>query len=184
MTEFEDDNDIDNEEWSDEWEYGKSKSQVKRDLNELKSLGKQLIDLPLRDLNKLVLPESLLEAVVDAQSMSKGALKRQVGFIGGIIANEDYEKIARDLALLKQPHQGQVKQFHQLEMWRDKLLADDETIYGQLISTFPGFDVQHVRQLVRNAQREQKLSKPPKSARLVFQYLQSLQKVNAEVTQS
>jgi ribosome-associated protein len=165
----------DGENWPEDWENEKSKSQVKRELLALRELGKQLISLPKRDLDKLDLPEDIYDAVLKAQSMSKGALKRQTGFIGGLMAEYEHEEIARKLELLKQPHQGQVKQFHQLEEWRDRLLEGDDSVYGELISEFTDFDVQHIRQLVRNAQREAKQNKPPKSARLVFQYLQQLQ---------
>jgi ribosome-associated protein len=165
----------DDENWPEDWENEKSKSQVKRELLALRELGKQLISLPKRDLDKLGLPEDIYDAVLKAQSMSKGALKRQTGFIGGLMAEYEHEEIARKLELLKQPHQGQVKQFHQLEEWRDRLLEGDDSVYGELISEFTDFDVQHIRQLVRNAQREAKQNKPPKSARLVFQYLQQLQ---------
>ena len=34
---------------------------------------------------------------------------------------------------------------------------------------------QHLRQLVRNARREQQLEKAPKSSRMLFQYLAQLQ---------
>jgi ribosome-associated protein len=166
---------INEESWPQDWDNEKSKTQVKKELQALRDLGKALIALPQRELDKLDLPETLREAIDDAQSMSKGALKRQTGFIGGLIAELDHESIEHQLALSKQPHQGQVKQFHQLESWRDRLLADDDDVYGELISEYEGFDVQHVRQLVRNAAREAKQNKPPKAARQVFQYLQDLQ---------
>lgn len=172
MSEFDHDQD---ESWPQEWALEKSKTQVKRELQALRDLGKQLMALSKRDLDKLDLPDELMEAIIAAQSMSKGALKRQTGFIGGLIADTDHEDIERKLQQLKQPHQGQVKQFHQLENWRDRLLAGDDDVYGELIAEFEDFDVQHVRQLVRNAAREAKQNKPPKSARLVFQYLQDLQ---------
>ncbi len=172
MSEFEQGSE---ENWPQEWDNEKSKTQVKKELQALRELGRELINLPKRDLNKLDLPDELREAVDDARSMSKGALKRQTGFIGGLIAALDHASIERQLAQLQQPHQGQVKQFHQLEDWRDRLLAGDDAVYGELINEFEDFDVQHVRQLVRNAVREAKQNKPPKSARQVFQYLQDLQ---------
>lgn len=175
MSEYDDFDSQDNENWPEDWENEKSKTQVKRELQALRDLGKQLISLPKRDLDKLELPEDLYDSVIQAQSMTKGALKRQTGFIGGLISEYDHEEISRKLDLLKQPHQGQVKQFHQLEEWRDRLLEGDDSVYGELITEFHDFDVQHTRQLVRNAQREAKQNKPPKSARLVFQYLQQLQ---------
>lgn len=162
--------------YADEFGDEKSKSQVKRELQELKDLGRTLVELTSRDLNKLNLDEDLHEAVVAAQSMSKGALKRQIGFIGGLIANMDYASIQQDLENLRQPHQGQVKQFHQLEQWRDQLLAGDTNTLNELIAEFAEFDIQYVRQLIRNASREQQQNKPPKSARLLFQYLQQCQR--------
>lgn len=160
-----------------QFELEKSKTQVKKELQALRDLGRKLMELPERDLLKLALPEDILEAVTDGQSMSKGALKRQTGFLGGLLAEADHEAIERKLVQLRQPHQGRVREFHQLENWRDRLLSGDDDVYGELIAEFEDFDVQHVRQLVRNAAREARQNKPPKSARLVFQYLKELQQI-------
>ncbi len=159
----------------DEFEDEKSKSQIKRELLELKALGRTLITLPVKDLDKLVLPERLYESVVKAQSMSHGALKRETGFIGRLIADEDHETIAANVAKLKQAHQGEVKQFHELEQWRDHLLSGNNDVMTMLHQQLESFDGQYVRQLVRNAAKEAKLNKSPKSARLLFKYLQTCQ---------
>jgi len=159
----------------DEFEDEKSKSQIKRELLELKALGRTLISLPVKDLDKLVLPERLYESVVKAQSMSHGALKRETGFIGRLIADEDHETIAANVAKLKQFHQGEVKQFHELEQWRDHLLSGNNDVMTMLHHQLESFDGQYVRQLVRNAAKEAKLNKSPKSARLLFKYLQTCQ---------
>lgn len=159
----------------DELEDEKSKSQVKRELLELKALGRTLISLPVKDLDKLSLSERLYDSVIKAQSMSHGALKRETGFIGRIIADEDHEMITANVAKLKLVHQGEVKQFHQLEQWRDQLLDGDNDVMTMLHQQFGTFDGQYARQLVRNAAKEAKLNKPPKSARLLFKYLQTCQ---------
>jgi len=159
----------------DEFEDEKSKSQIKRELLELKALGRTLISLPVKDLDKLALPERLYESVVKAQAMSHGALKRETGFIGRLIADEDHETIAANVAKLKQVHQGEVKQFHELEQWRDQLLSGDNDLMTMLHQQFESFDGQYVRQLVRNAAKEAKLNKSPKSARTLFKYLQTCQ---------
>jgi ribosome-associated protein len=111
--------------------------------------------------------------------MTHGALKRQVGFLGGIIANSEYETIQENLTKLRQAHNGKVKEFHQLEQWRDELLSNNKDIMNVLVATFADLDIQYVRQLVRNAQKETKQNKAPKSARLLFKYLQEQQeKIN------
>jgi ribosome-associated protein len=167
-------------EFKDDWDEDfKSKTQVKQELNELKELGRDLIALPVIDLDKLNLPEDVYDNVLKAKKMTHGALKRQVGFLGGIIANSEYETIQENLTKLRQAHNGKVKEFHQLEQWRDELLSNNKDIMNVLVATFADLDIQYVRQLVRNAQKETKQNKAPKSARLLFKYLQEQQeKIN------
>ena len=165
--------DENNEEWNDS-EF-KSKSEVKRELLELKELGRALINLPIKDLNKLNLTERLMDAVLKAQPMTHGAQKREIGRVGKLMVDEDYEQIQENLKKIKQAHNGEVKQFHRLEQWRDELLAGDKEVMNVLVSTFEDLDIQYVRQLIRNAQKEVKQEKTPKSARLLFKYLQDQQ---------
>ncbi len=165
------------DEFDDEWDENyKSKTQVKNELNELKELGRELIALPLADLDRLSLSEDVYDNVLKAKKMTHGALKRQVGFLGAVIANSDYETTQANLAKLRQAHNGEVKKFHQLEQWRDELLADNKDVMNVLVATFADLDIQYVRQMTRNAQKEAKQNKPPKSARLLFKYLQEQQR--------
>jgi len=161
--------------YEDEWEDEKSKSEVKRELLALKELGKELLKLPVKDLGKLNLSERLYEALLKAQDMKKGALKRQTATIGGLIVHEDHDSIKQSIEKIRQEHNGQVKQFHQLEQRRDELLAGDNEVMSILRNQFDSFDMQHVRQLVRNANKEAAAEKPAKSARLLFKYLQQCQ---------
>jgi len=165
--------DENNEQWNED-EF-KSKSEIKRELLDLKDLGKELIALPVKDLNKLNLTERLMDAVLKAQPMTHGALKREIGRVGKIMVDEEYEQIQENLKKIKQAHNGEVKQFHQLELWRDELIAGDKEVMNVLVSTFEGLDIQYVRQLIRNAQKEAKQEKTLKSARLLFKYLQEQQ---------
>lgn len=152
-----------------------SKSQIKRELLAIKELGRELVELPNRDLAKLNLDQDLLDQIIKAKGLTHGALKRQIGFIGGLLAHEDAELIQANLTKLRQAHNGEVKQFHQIEQWRDQLLAGDDSVMTVLRNQFEDFDIQHVRQLVRNATKEASQNKPPKSARVLFKYLQQCQ---------
>ncbi len=78
---------------------------------------------------------------------------------------EDEESIRTMLYKLQQPHKDDMKAFHQLEQWRDQLLQGDHALLEELAKKFDNFDRQHIRQLIRNAKKEQELNKPPKSAR-------------------
>ncbi|EMR12318.1 hypothetical protein MPL1_10818 [Methylophaga lonarensis MPL] len=163
------------EDFDDDLPIGKSKSQIKRELDQLKDLGRKLMSLGPNDLEKLDLPENIYEAVLKSHAMQKGALKRQTSYLGGLIAKSDWQAIQKNLQQLRQPERQKVEQFHQLEQWRDQLLAGDDSVFALLKAKFPEFDIQHVRQLQRNASRESAQNKPPKSARQLFRYLQQMQ---------
>ena len=156
-------------------ELAKSKSQVKREMQALRDLGKELVDLPAGDLNKFNFSESLYDAILLAQHSKREALRRQLQHIGKLLREEDEAAIRQALALISQPQREEVKAFHEIEQWRDQLIAGDDEVINQLVSRFPGADRQHLRQLVRNARKETQLQKAPKSARLLFQYLKELQ---------
>ncbi|HEX5055660.1 MAG TPA: ribosome biogenesis factor YjgA [Gammaproteobacteria bacterium] len=152
----------------------KSKTQIKLEVLELKDLGKELVGLPEKALRKLPLSESFLDAILDARRFSRGALQRQLRYIAGLAPNEDVAAIRKALDELRQPHFRQVREFQQLEQWRDRLLAGDEALLSELAERFAQLDRQHLRQLARNALREREQNKPPKSARALFQYLSEL----------
>ncbi len=159
----------------DELEYeGPSKTQIKREYKELHNLGKQLLDLPVKKLRKLSLSEDLLESVLQGKNMERGALKRQMKYIGGVLVEEDTDKIRLALEIMKQPHHDEVNVFHEIEKWRDDLIAGDQELLNELVGRFQQADRQYMRQLVRNATREIQQNKPPKSSKILFKYLKEL----------
>lgn len=152
-----------------------NKTQLKRELRVLNDLGKVLIALSDAELKKMPLSEAMCIAIKDGKRFQRGALQRQLRRIVSLMRHEDVPAIQLALERLKQPSKEQQAQLHRLERWRDSLLAGDETVYEKLIDQFPHIDRQHLRQLVRNGIYEKKHEKPPKSARLLFKYLSSIQ---------
>lgn len=150
----------------------KSKSQTKRELHALQDLGELLVELPVKQLQQLPLSEPLRQAVLEAKTFSRRALQRQIKYIGRLLPREDVDAIRRALEGAQQPHREQVRAFHETEQWRDRLLAGDEELLNELVERFDA-DRQHLRQLVRNAQKEQAQNKSPRSARMLFQYLRN-----------
>ena len=78
--------------------------------------------------------------------------------------------------------QASTQALHQLETWRDDLIAGKTGVIDELCQRSPAADRQHLRQLARNAQKEQEQAKPPKSARVLFRYLRELMQA-AEASQ-
>ena len=54
------------------------------------------------------------------------------------------------------------------------LIRDGDKALSGVIDRFPQADRQHLRQLVREAQREKKADKPPAASRRLFRYLREL----------
>lgn len=149
-----------------------SKSQQKRESEALQALGEELVKLPPNKLAKFPLPEKLEAAIKEAQRISaRGGHKRQLQYIGKIMRQIDAEPIQRAMDELKKEHLHENARLHQLEQWRDRLIADGDAALAELLENQPNLDRQHLRQLMRNAQQEAKQNKPPKSARELFRYL-------------
>ena len=152
----------------------KSKSRIKRELLALQDLGRELTQLSEKYLVKLPLSQALCEEVRNARRMSRSALQRQLRYIGGLLPNENVEAIRQALYEVLHPTRDDVEAFHQIENWRDELLAGGEPEIDAALARFPSADRQHLRRLVRNARKEQVENTPPKSARLLFKYLREL----------
>jgi len=152
-----------------------SKSQRKRDATAAQDLGKNILSLSQDAQNSIALPENLEKALNDARRIKKNsALKRQLQYIGKLMRAIDLEPIQVQYLKLTNHYDQDVKKFHHLEKWRDRLLAEGDKALEDLLNENPNADRQHLRQLVRQSAKESKMNKPPKSAREIFKYLKTL----------
>ena len=151
-----------------------SKSQRTREMKELHGLGKRLVGLPAPVLRTLPMTETLLDAVMVGKKVKRSALRRQLLYIEGVLRTADTDAIRRAMDGHARPHQEEVRALHQVEQWRDALIAGDEALLDELTGRFDGADRQHLGQLVRNARKELRLNKAPKSARALYRYLAML----------
>ncbi|HTS54209.1 MAG TPA: ribosome biogenesis factor YjgA [Burkholderiales bacterium] len=151
-----------------------SKTQRKRESLALQGLGEELTRLTPEQLGQLQLPEHLLEALLEARRISKfGALRRQLQYIGRLMRDVDSAAIAARLRSWKGESRESIAYLHRLERLRARLL-EDESAVRELTQSHPGCDTQKLRQLVRNARREQVEGRPPHSFRALFQELRSI----------
>jgi len=151
-----------------------SKSEIKRDAEELKRLGAELVDLSKNSLDKIPLDEELRDAIELAQKIKKEGRRRQLQLIGKLLRSREEDPIRQSLDKLKNRHNQQVALFHKLEMLRDRLIAEGDDAMSAVLNLYPNADRQQLRQLIRNAQKEKEASKPPKAYRQLFQYLREL----------
>jgi ribosome-associated protein len=148
-----------------------SKSQKKRDSLALQAIGQELIELTPEVLRKLVLPEELLEAVLDAKRIpvSKyGGQRRQIQYIGRLMREIDAAPIIEQLQEQKAPSKHQTALHHLSERWRDRILAD-VTAIAAFVNEFDAADAVTLEEYREAAKDEQAKAKPPKHFRLLYQ---------------
>ena len=151
-----------------------SKSQRKRESTALQDLGAELVGLSRDQLKKIDLPDNLLTAVRDCQRFtSHGAIARQMQYIGKLMRSIDPAPIQAALDEIKGVSAAANARQHALERLRTRLL-EDEAVIGEIAAAHPGADITQLRQLRRNALKEQQLGKPPRAFREIFRVLREL----------
>ncbi|MGA9853548.1 MAG: ribosome biogenesis factor YjgA [Gammaproteobacteria bacterium] len=154
---------------------GPSRSRVKREVEALQKLGEQLMQLPDSQLAALPLPDSLRDAVDMARRItSRGALKRQRQYIGRLMCEIDPAPIRAKLDELLGTGRAAKARFKQTERWRERLIAEGDAALTEFLSQHPAADRQQLRQLMRAASQEAAAGLPPRHARELFRYIQSL----------
>ncbi|MFC4623391.1 ribosome biogenesis factor YjgA [Comamonas nitrativorans] len=135
-----------------------TRSDQKKESEALQTLGQELLELHPKTLERLQLPEKLLDALHEYQRLTSfEAKRRQLQFVGKLMRKlEDSEVAAARTALHEQrsgtgPEQTQILL---AEQWRDRLIADDAALTLWL-EHYPGTDVQPLRALVRQARKDQ-----------------------------
>ena len=153
---------------------GPSKSQLKREMTALQELGEELVGLSRERLAKIDMPERLRDAILDAQRITKHeARRRQMQYIGKIMRDVDANPLREALDELKGLSAAANARQHHLENLRTRLM-EDEAAFGDLAREFPAADIQHLRQLRRNALREAEQGRPPRAYRELFRELREL----------
>jgi ribosome-associated protein len=151
-----------------------SKTKIKKQMHELRDLGKELTVLGKDQLAQLDIPENLRDAIREMKNINKfGAQRRQMQYIGKLMREVDTAPILAKLDSWKGTSQQHVAYMHQLERWRDRLLENDSAL-TELLAAHPQADAQHLRTLIRNAQKEMAADKPPKNFREIFQVLREI----------
>ncbi|MEY4591741.1 MAG: hypothetical protein RIR18_636 [Pseudomonadota bacterium] len=153
-----------------------SKTQKKQAMLDLQDIGSRLVELSIGQAKSLNLPEDLLAAILDYHRFPKHeAQRRQLQYIGKIMRKVDPEPIEASLIALKGESAAEISRMHRLEDLRVRFLSNEKVI-DEILGLWPQTDVSYMRQLRRNALKEQEQNKPPKSFRLIFKTFKALEK--------
>lgn len=153
-----------------------SKSQLKREMLALQALGEALVDMPDKELATIPVPERLMDQINLARKINHhGGKKRQLQYIGKLMRSFDVSAIQKAYNDLQTGRKALAREFHQLEEWRDKLIAQGAPAIEELLEKYPNGNRQQLRQMVRQAQKEQSQEKSPAASRKLFRYIKALE---------
>lgn len=153
-----------------------NKTRIKKEIAAVSEMAEEICLLSSAQIAEFELPENIEQAILDATKLGQNsARKRLLKYITAQLRNIELEPVQEKLARIKNKSAHAVREHHQVERWRDQLLKDMGTDQlTEFMIEFPNADSQYIRQLQRNAQKEAKEDKPPKSARLMYKYLKEI----------
>lgn len=157
---------------------GPSRSEQRRAALDVLALAGQLAELSPVQLARLPVPEALLPHIAEARRITAHvARKRQVAFLAKQMRREDdaaLDAIRDALDAGGEAGRRETALLHRAEAWRERLLAEGDTAFTELLDAHPGADRQSLRQLLRNATEERARNKPPRAYRELFRAIRDL----------
>ena len=134
-----------------------TRTDLKKESDALQDLGEALLGLRPKLLERLQLPEKLVDALAEQKRLTNfEAKRRQMQFIGKLMRKLDESQVEAAKAALEEQRTGVSReQTHILvaEQWRDRLIVSDDHL-GVWLDQFPATDVQHLRTLMRQVRKD------------------------------
>jgi len=148
-----------------------SKTVLKKESKDIQDFGKEIAQHTEEKIKKFDFSSNITDAIIDLKNIkSNSAKKRQVQYLGKLLREID---LTEAYSLMQQFKFGLKKEMQRnrlIEEWRDKLI-NNESELTEFINQYPNTDVQELRQLILNAQKEIKNNKGNKCSRQLYKLL-------------
>lgn len=134
-----------------------SRTDLKRESTELQKLGEELLTLRADLMERLQLPEKLVDALAEVRRITNfEGRRRQMQYVGKLMRalEPEMRQAARDA--LEDQNKGSARDtqaLHLAEKWREELIADEDALSRWLLQ-FPDTDTQQLRALIRQARKD------------------------------
>lgn len=156
-----------------------SKSQLKREMEELKALGREIYAMPAKKRSALPLSPLLIAAFDEAKRItSREALRRHFQYVGKLLRDSDVTAIKEAMEAIELAPQNKAHQLEKLKATWLELIQGQDALIETLISEHPTADRQKLRQLIRNARKEKTPETPPSvktgHTKKLFDYLKEI----------
>lgn len=134
-----------------------TKTDLKREMDALQDLGKELLTLRADLFRRLQLPDQLVDALAEARRITNfEGKRRQMQFVGKLMRKLDDAQVQAVKAALDEQRNGSASEkmaLHVAEQWRDRLIAEESAL-AIWLDHFPDTDVQQLRSLIRQARKD------------------------------
>jgi ribosome-associated protein len=134
-----------------------SRTELKKASDELQKLGEALLTLRSDLLERVDLPDKLLQALDDLKKITNfEGRRRQSQFVGKLMRQLEPDTLQAVRDALEEQRGGSAQltlALHMAEKWRDDLIASDDALQTWLDAN-PGTDVQQLRALIRQARKD------------------------------
>lgn len=169
MTEFDPNSEHDEE-------FVKSRTQIKKEMEALQAIGKQLTEMKAEQLKEVPMGDELRKAIDLYRNniTQREARRRQMQYIGKLMRAEDAEAIQAVIDRYDSSSQAFAQNLHHCEVWRTRLVSEGKQALTEFVENYPEVDIQHLRQLVRNAQKDAEKQKNTGAAKKLFQFIRQL----------
>ncbi len=152
-----------------------SKTQLKQQSHALQKLGEQLAGLSDDRLARTEMPEPLRDAIEALRrTRSHEGRRRQLQYVGKLMRSADEAPLREAVAEAELGSARQALLLHEMERWRNELIASDDTL-TRWLQAHPQTDAQQLRSLVRAARRDSAAlsveDRQPRSVRDLFQFI-------------
>ena len=157
-------------------EHLKSKTQLKKEADDVQTLGVEIAQLPKQKITSLSLPEDAKEAIIFYQNIKKNSAKRrQAQYIGKILRGLDLSQVNEELNVIKNISKLRIKLEQEAERWREKLITSPAAL-DEFINQYQP-DISNLNQTISNARKESLTDKKSKNYRNLYRLiLESIQK--------
>ena len=134
-----------------------SRTELKRESEQLQKLGESLLTLRQDLMDGLALPEKLFEALAEAKRITNfEGKRRQMQYVGKLMRgldDDDLQSIREALDVQQKGSARDAMALHQAEKWRDELIAREAAL-EEWLATHPDTDTQQLRALIRQARKD------------------------------
>ena len=151
-----------------------SKSQRKREMHALQSLGERLVELPASRLAALELPEDLRDAITLARRITAHeGRRRQLQYVGKLMRRIDPTGIEAALGQDDERHRAETAVMHAAEQWRDALIAEPKRL-NEFVTRYPQGLARTLHPLLRSACTEHSKGQRGRQYRELYRELRQI----------